>query len=376
MAFTAADRDFMARALALAERGLFTTTPNPRVGCVVVTDGRVVGEGWHERAGLAHAEINALQHAGAAAAGADLYVTLEPCAHHGRTPPCADALVRAGIRRVVAAMLDPNPLIAGRGFAALRAAGIGVEEGLLAAEAAALNVGFVARFTRGRPWVRVKVAASLDGRTALSNGASQWITGEQARADAHAWRARSCVVMTGVGTLKDDDPRLTVRAVTTTRQPMHVLVDSRLSASPAAKIFDTGRTLVFAALRDEAKIAALQARNAEVIVLPNADGKVELEQMMRELARREVNEVLVESGNKLNGSLLRAGVVDEVLIYFAPSILGDQARGMFSMPPMNELSERIALEITEARRIGADLRITARVRPADPDSPILRAVVE
>jgi diaminohydroxyphosphoribosylaminopyrimidine deaminase/5-amino-6-(5-phosphoribosylamino)uracil reductase len=362
MAFTAEDRDFMARALALAERGLFTTTPNPRVGCVIVKDGRVVGEGWHERAGLAHAEAIALRQAGAAAAGADLYVTLEPCAHHGRTPPCSDAVVRAGLRRVVAALQDPNPLTAGKGFAALRAAGIVVEEGLLAAEAAALNVGFTARFTRGRPWVRVKVAASLDGKTALLNGASQWITGAEARADGHAWRARSCVVMTGVGTLKDDDPQLTVRAVATTRQPTRVLVDSQLSASPDAKIFAAGRTLVFAAQRHEAKVAALQARNAEVVVLPDANGKVELEQMMRELARREINEVLVESGNKLNGSLLHAGVVDELLVYLAPSVLGDQARGMFGMPALTSLSERIDLELADVRQLGADLRIVARVK--------------
>ncbi len=352
----------MARALELAERGLYTTAPNPRVGCVIVKDGRVIGEGWHERAGLAHAEINALQQAGAAAAGADMYVTLEPCAHHGRTPPCSDAVIRAGIRRVVAAMQDPNPLTAGKGVAALRAAGVAIEEGLLADEARALNIGFVARFERGRPWVRVKVAASLDGRTALANGVSQWITGEQARADGHGWRARSCVVMTGVGTLRDDDPQLTVRALETPRQPLKVLVDSRLNAPAQARIFGAGRVLVFAAHDDAVKRAALQARNAEVIVMPNAGGKVDLGQMMRELARREVNEVLVESGNNLNGSLLRAGVVDELLLYFAPSVFGDSARGMFNMPALQALGERVALDISGVRQIGGDLRVIARVK--------------
>jgi diaminohydroxyphosphoribosylaminopyrimidine deaminase / 5-amino-6-(5-phosphoribosylamino)uracil reductase len=362
MAFSAADHDLMARALRLAERGLFTTTPNPRVGCLVVKDGRVAGEGWHERAGLAHAEVIALQQAGAAAAGADLYVTLEPCAHHGRTPPCSDAVIRAGVRRVVAAMQDPNPLTAGKGYAALRAAGIVVEEGLLAEEAHALNVGFVARFTRGRPWVRLKVAASLDGKTALLSGESQWITGAEARADAHAWRARSCVVMTGVGTLKDDNPRLSVRAVDTTRQPVKVLVDSQMNAPLDAHLFSEGQTLVFAAIEHAGKSAALRGRNAEVIVLPDAGGKVDLALMMRELARREVNEVLVESGSKLNGSLLRAGVVDELLVYLAPSVLGDQARGMFNLPALSALSEHIALDLRDVQKIGADLRIVARVR--------------
>ncbi len=330
--FTPADREFMARALGLAARGLFTTTPNPRVGCVVVRNGEVVGEGFHERAGEPHAEANALAAAGARAAGATVYVTLEPCSHHGRTPPCADALIAARVRRVVAAMGDPNPKVAGEGFERLRAAGIEVESGLLEDEARELNVGFVSRLTRGRPWVRLKVAATLDGRTAAANGQSQWITSEASRRDGHRWRARACAVLTGIGTVKEDDPRLTVRDVATTRQPVKVLVDSRLEVPLDARILDGGHVLVAAASADRAKIAALQAKGAEVVVLPNAAGKVELADLMRELARRELNEIHVEAGFKLNGSLVAAGVVDELLIYLAPSLLGDGGSGMFDLP--------------------------------------------
>lgn len=358
----AADREFMGRALQLARRGLYTTTPNPRVGCVVVKDGTVVGEGWHEKAGLPHAEALALAHAGDRARGATLYLNLEPCSHHGRTPPCADAVIRAGAARVVAAMQDPNPQVAGAGFAKLRHAGIRVEHGLLEDEARELNIGFVSRMTRGRPWVRMKIAASLDGRTALANGKSQWITGEAARRDGHAWRARACAVLTGIGTVKDDDPRLTVRDVETPRQPLKVLIDSRLEVDPGARLFEDGKVLVIAAREDEDRANALRTRGAEVIAIPNAQGKTELMSVMRELGGRGINEVHVEAGTRLNGSLLREGCVDELLVYFAPSVIGESGRGMFALPELTSLDERIGLELSSVERIGEDVRIIARVR--------------
>ena len=349
----------MARALELAERGLYTTTPNPRVGCVIVREGRMVGEGWHERAGGPHAEVNALAMAGAAAQRATVYVSLEPCAHHGRTPPCASTLVAAGVGRVVAAMRDPNPEVAGKGFAILQQAGITVECGLLEDEARELNIGFVQRMTRGRPWVRMKIAASLDGKTALNNGSSRWITGPEARRDGHAWRARACAVLTGIGTVRDDDPELTVREVETPRQPLRVVVDSRLETPPAAKVLRNG-ALIAAALDGGEKSRALRERGAEIVVLPNAGGKVELAALMRELARRELNEVHVEAGFRLNGSLLGEGLVDELLVYLAPHLIGDAARGMFHLPALEDLGARRALEIRDVRRVGPDIRVIAR----------------
>ena len=354
MKFSAADHEFMARALQLAARGLNTTSPNPRVGCVLVKDGAVVGEGWHERAGKAHAEAHALRNAGPEARGACAYVTLEPCSHYGRTPPCADALIDAGVVRVVAAMRDPNPLVAGEGLARLTLAGVEVASGLLESEAFALNVGFVARMTRGRPWLRMKVAASLDGKTALNNGKSQWITGAEARRDAHAWRARSCAILTGFGTVRDDDPSLTVRDVLCTRQPLRVVVDSRLETPPTAKVLAGGNTLIFAAITGSVP-------GAEVVVLPNRAGKVDLAAMLGELGRRGVNELLVEAGMRLNGSLLAAGLVDELLIYQAPILLGDAARGMFGIPELADLSGKRELKITDTRQVGRDWRILARL---------------
>ena len=359
--FTAADHEFMGQALELAGRGLYTTTPNPRVGCVIVRDGAVVGSGWHEKAGLAHAEVLALKQAGGRARGAALYVNLEPCSHHGRTPPCVDALIAAGIGRVVAAMQDPNPKVAGAGFVKLRAAGITVEQGLKEDEARELNIGFVARMTRGRPWVRMKIAASLDGRTALANGKSQWITGEAARADGHRWRARACAVLTGFGTVRDDDPQLNVRGVDTSRQPLRIVVDSKLETSPSARVLKGGNALVAGGVRDQKKIAALEAAGAEVVLIPNDRGKVELFKLMQELARRELNEIHVEAGAKLNGSLLQAGVVDELLVYLAPNLIGDTGRGMFALPELTELSQKTALTIRGVERVGADLRILARI---------------
>jgi diaminohydroxyphosphoribosylaminopyrimidine deaminase/5-amino-6-(5-phosphoribosylamino)uracil reductase len=362
MNFSAADHGFMARALQLARRGLYGTSPNPRVGCVMVRDGIIIAEAWHEKAGLPHAEaaaIAALAAAGAAAHGATAYVTLEPCSHFGRTPPCADALIAASVSRVVAAMQDPNPLVAGQGLAKLAAAGIAVESGLLAAEAQELNIGFVSRMTRGRPWLRLKVAASLDGKTALNNGVSQWITGADARRDAHAWRARSCAVLTGIGTVKDDNPRLTVREVQTTRQPLKVVIDSRLETPPDAAVLEGGKVLI-AAAADNERGGALRARGAEIVLLPNAQGKVDLHDLLRELGRRGINEVLAEAGTRLNGSLLRENCVDELLIYQAPILIGDAGRGMFGLAELADLAGVTRLNIIERRAVGADFRIRAR----------------
>lgn len=363
MTFSAADREFMQRALALAERGLYTTTPNPRVGCVIVKDDVVVGEGWHERAGEPHAEPHALRMAGEAARGATVYVTLEPCSHHGRTPPCADALIGAGVARVVAAMTDPNPEVSGRGLVRLAANGIAVEAGLCEDAARELNIGFVARMTRGRPWLRLKVAASLDGKTALNNGKSQWITGSAARADGHAWRACSCAVLTGIGTVRDDNPWLTVREVETPRQPLRVVIDSRLEIPLDAHVLTGGRCLVFTATRDPAKKAALHALGAEVVALPDPHGRVDLGAVMAELGRRGINEVLAEAGMRLNGALIAADCADELLLYQAPMLLGDKARGVAELPELTELSGKRTLEFLDAARIGDDLRIRARFVP-------------
>jgi len=343
----------MRRALALAEKGLFTTTPNPRVGCVITQGESIVGEGWHEKAGEPHAEALALRDAGPRAAGATVYVNLEPCSHHGRTPPCAGALINAKVARVVAALRDPDPQAA-RGGDALAAAGIGFEHGLLEGEARELNLGFLSRVQRGRPWVRLKVAATLDGRSALANGASQWITGPEARRDGHRWRARACALLTGIGTVAADDPRLTVREVDTPRQPLRVIVDSRLEIPHAARVLQGPKVLIFAAR------AAPAPKNAEVVLLPNAHGKVELPSMLEELARRGVNELHVEAGFRLNGSLVREGCVDEFLVYLNPSFLGDGAQGMLDLPAVGALEERLKLKLVSLERLGDDLRILAR----------------
>ena len=361
MGFSADDFGFMAQALRLAERGLYTTTPNPRVGCVIVKEGRTVGEGWHERAGEAHAEVVALKAAGSAAAGSTVYVSLEPCAHHGRTPPCADALVASKVARVVAAMQDPNPQVAGKGLQQLRDAGIAAESGLMEEQARELNVGFISRMTRNRPWMRVKIAASLDGKTALANSVSQWIGGPDARRDGHHWRARSCAVMTGIGTLKDDDPKLTVRDVPTTRQPLRIVVDSRLRITPDAKLLDGGAVLIATATQDEAKSRALRAKGADIVVLPNAEGQVDLTKLSEHLAGMGLNEVLIEAGIKLDSALLRAGVVDELLLYLAPHLLGDAGRGMLDLGDLQRMDQRLELDIRDTRLFGPDLRVLARL---------------
>lgn len=360
MSFSADDFRLMAQALQLAERGLWTTSPNPRVGCVLVRDGEIVGSGWHRQAGGPHAEIHALQEAGDKARGATAYVTLEPCSHHGRTPPCAEALIGAGVARVVAAMQDPNPLVAGRGLAQLQAAGIATACGLLENEARELNIGFVSRMTRGRPWLRLKAAASLDGKTALNNGVSQWITGPEARQDGQRWRARACAVLTGIGTVRDDDPQLNVRDFETPRQPLRVVVDSRLETPVTAKILRGGPVLVAGAVDDAAKSELLRSTGAEVLILPNAHGKVELPALLAALAERGINEVHAEAGFKLNGSLLREGLVDELLLYLAPCLIGHDAAGLFNLPALTALTDKRTLQLRDVRQIGGDIRILAR----------------
>jgi diaminohydroxyphosphoribosylaminopyrimidine deaminase/5-amino-6-(5-phosphoribosylamino)uracil reductase len=354
------DSRYMRRALELAARGLYTTDPNPRVGCVLVRAGRVVGEGWHERAGEAHAEVNALRAAGDAAAGATAYVTLEPCAHTGRTPPCTQALIGARVARVVYAIGDPNPL-SGAGAAALRAAGIEVQADVLAHEARALNPGFFKRMQAGLPWVRVKLAASLDGRTALANGASRWVTAPAARQDAQRFRARSSVVLSGSGTVLADDPALNVRIEGATRQPLRVLLDSELRVPPTARMFDReGPALVFTASADAARRDELARRGVLVESVPRSPGGgLALQTVLRRLAEREANEVWVEAGARLAGALLDARLVDELIVYLAPSLLGPTARPLAQLPEITQLEQRLRLEFTECKPIGPDLRLTA-----------------
>ena len=362
MSFSAVDHGMMARALQLAERGLWTTAPNPRVGCVLARDDKIVGEGWHEKAGEPHAEVNALRMAGDQARGATAYVTLEPCSHHGRTPPCAEALIAAGVTRVLAAMGDPNPLVAGQGLALLQAAGIATASGLLENEARELNIGFVSRMTRGRPWLRLKAAASLDGKTALNNGLSQWITGPEARRDGQRWRARACAILTGIGTVRDDDPQLSVRDVETSRQPLRVVVDSQLEIALTARVLQGGGALVVGAVENAEKMALLRSTGNFVEILPNSTGKVDLQALLDLLAQRGINEVHAEAGFKLNGSLLREGLVDELLLYLAPCLIGHAASGLFNLPELTTLDDKHRLRIHDLRQIGEDIRLIARLR--------------
>lgn len=365
--FSADDHDFMQRALDLAERGLYNTTPNPRVGCVLVRDGQILGEGFTQPAGQNHAEIEALNDArgrGQDLRGATAYVTLEPCSHFGRTPPCVNALVEARLARVMAAMEDPNPLVSGKGLALLRSADIEVRCGLLEREARELNLGFISRMTRRRPWVRLKIAASLDGHTALADGRSQWITSELARHDGHAWRARACALLTGMGTVRNDDPLLNVRYVETPRQPPRVLVDSKLEVDLGSRLVRSAGTgsplLVVHARHDAEKERELNERGCELLFLPNAEHKVDLMALMTELARRGVNELHVEAGSRLNGSLLRERCVDELLLYVAPSLLGS-GLPLVELPELASLEERQRLVFHEIERVGPDLRIVARL---------------
>ncbi len=352
----------MSEALQLAELGLYTTDPNPRVGCVIVRDDRIVGRGFHRKAGEAHAEVNALEAAGAQACGATAYVTLEPCVHFGRTPPCADALIKAGVARVIAAMQDPNPKVAGKGFEKLLAAGIETAHGLMEIEASKINPGFISRMRRGRPWLRSKLAVSLDGRTALADGTSKWITGEAARQDVQRWRARSSAILTGIGTVLNDDPSLTVRlgGERNLRQPLRVVMDSHLRTPVTAKLLQGDGMVYIATIDTEpARHKLIEDAGAALIELPSVGGQVDLVALMQHLTILECNEVLVEAGATLNGALLRAGLLDEFVIYMAPCVLGDTARGMFHLPPFENLGQRLDLQLTDLRMLGRDLRILA-----------------
>lgn len=372
MSFTVADTAYMAQALRLAERGLYTTDPNPRVGCVIVQDDRVVGEGWHRHAGGSHAEVKALAQAGEAARGATAYVTLEPCSHHGRTPPCADALVKAGVARVIAATQDPNPKVAGSGLAHLREAGITTACGLLAELSASLNRGFVQRMQSGRPYVVGKLAMSLDGRTALANGDSRWITGEDARRDAHRLRARSSATLTGVGTVLADNPAMTARLEgEEVLQPLRVVLDTQLRTPITAKLVrQPGHALVFTVSEDAAKKQALEQAGFQVLRLPTgSDGRLDLLAVLDELGQREINELMVEAGPTLNGAWLQTGLVDEWVTYMAPCLLGNTARGLFCVPGLDNMDERYALRWLDVRQVGLDLRLRFAATPAVSRQP-------
>ncbi len=350
----------MTLALQLAEQGLYTTTPNPRVGCVIVKNHQIIGQGAHLKAGEPHAEVLALRNAGANAKGADVYVTLEPCNHHGRTPPCVDALIQAGVGRVVVAMQDPNPLVAGNGIQRLQANGIEVGVGLMASVANTLNVGFISRMIRGLPYVRCKVAASLDGKTALNNGKSQWITSDPARQDVQRWRAQSCAIMTGIGTVLADNPSMTVRLPNTTRQPLRVIVDGHLQTSADANLLQHGQTLIAYASDPNHQVGSLNAAGADCLHLPDANARVDLKALLVNLAQRGINEVLLEAGQGLNGAFLQAGLIDEFIFYYAPKLMGTDAKGMFAMPAFTEMQQAIDLQIVDVRQVGADIRVRAK----------------
>ena len=375
-AFDAPDHRHMARALRLAERGLYSTDPNPRVGCVITRHGEVVGEGWHRRAGEPHAERLALAVAGDAACDATVYVTLEPCAHHGRTPPCAEALIESGVARVVVAMPDPNPLVSGRGIALLRDAGIRVEVGLLQADAERLNPGFLKRMREGLPYVRCKLAMSMDGRTAMASGESRWITGDAARRDVQRLRARSSAILTGVGTVLSDDPSMNVRLPPAelggdevdagVRQPLRVVLDTRLRTPPRARLLTLpGQTLIVCGQGAPAETEAeLRAVGAEVLRQPQLGGRIDLSRLFRELGARGINEVLIESGPTLAGRALRDGRVDELIVYVAPHLMGHEARGLVELEGLDEMADRLALRFEDVRRVGDDLRVVLRSETA------------
>lgn len=386
--FSESDTQYMALALQLAEKGLYTSQPNPRVGCVLVKDKQIIGQGWHQRAGEHHAEINALREASkgkqginGAAAGATAYVTLEPCSHHGKTPPCSDALIASGVKRVVVAMTDPNPLVSGKGLAWLRQHGILTESGLLAAEARALNPGFISRMLNKRPYVRTKMAISLDGRTAMASGESKWITGASARADVQRWRGRSGAIVSGVETILSDNPSLTLRledwlgdkpkawnSNNDIKQPVRVVLDSKLRLPENAKILkQPGETWVLtteAVTHERCKI--LQSLGAKVVSLP-ADGEnLDLSSVLDYLAQEEINEVLVESGATLSGAFVRAGLVDEYIIYMAPKLIGHQGRPLFNLPGLTRMDQSLELKLKDLRQVGNDIRIVAGPETANP----------
>ncbi len=359
------DYQWMAQALALARQGLFSTTPNPRVGCVIVKHNQLIGAGAHLKAGEPHAEVHALRQAGADTAGADVYVTLEPCSHHGRTPPCVEAVIAANPKRVVIAMQDPNPLVAGRGVAALQRRGIEVIVGVMENESRSLNPGFISRMTRGLPYVRSKIAASLDGRTALNNGKSQWITGEQARLDVQQWRAQSCAILTGSGTVLADNPSMTVRLDNTKRQPLRVVVDGALQMPLDSKMLDSSvlahsPVLIAYAHDRHHRAHALAQAGAELVRLAGVADRVDLKALMQMLAQRGINEVLVEAGQGLNGALLQAGLIDEFIFYYAPKLMGDTAKAMFAMTEFTQMQQVIDLQVLDVRQVGRDIRLLAK----------------
>ncbi|MCK4587686.1 MAG: bifunctional diaminohydroxyphosphoribosylaminopyrimidine deaminase/5-amino-6-(5-phosphoribosylamino)uracil reductase RibD [Gammaproteobacteria bacterium] len=369
------DFRYMAQAIRLANRGLFTADPNPRVGCVLVNKNEIVGQGWHERAGEAHAEIMALREAGAAAEGATAYVSLEPCCHHGKTPPCSEALIKAGVARIVVAMEDPNPQVAGKGVSQLREADIDIETGVMTAQAEILNPGFIQRMRHGRPFVRCKMAMSLDGRTAMASGESQWITGESARMDVHKLRARSSAIVTGVDTVLADDPSMNARLENEKiLQPVRVVLDSQLRMPVDARMLSLpGRTIVCttakAVQKNEEKIEKLKAAGAELVQLHKENNKISLPALLMFLSAENFNEVLLETGATLSGAFMQAGLVDELVIYMAPLLMGDSARGLFSLPNISQMSEVGNLEITDVRSIGKDWRIISKPKIAVPTAP-------
>ncbi len=360
-------QDFIALALSLAEQSLLLSSPNPHVGCVITSaEGQLLGQGYTQRAGGAHAEVMAIRNAqGRDLRGATAYVTLEPCSHQGRTGACCDALIGAGISKVVASLADPNPLVCGKGFERLRGAGIAVEVGPGARQSRELNIGFFSRMLRRTPWVRLKLAASADGKTALENGASKWLTAGAARSDGHAWRARSCAVLTGIGTVLADDPQLDVRLVPTERQPQLVVLDNRLETPLSAQLFAIQRECrIYTASQDADRRTALQAKGAHIHYLPGSGQRVDLAALLRDLAEHEINEVHVEAGASLNGALLAAGLVDEIVLYLAPKLIG-RGRDMASFGPLAALSDAVELDFISSERIGPDLRIVARITRHD-----------
>ena len=353
----------MTLALRLAEQGLYTTQPNPRVGCVIVKDHQVIGRGAHLKAGEPHAEVYALREAGAEARGADAYVTLEPCNHHGRTPPCVDALIEAGVKRVVVAMQDPNPLVAGAGIKRLQAQGIEVATGLMEKEAKALNPGFISKMTRGMPYVRSKIAASLDGRTALQNGKSQWITREAARQDVQHWRAQAGAIITGVGTVLMDNPAMNVRLENVTRQPLRIIIDSQLRTPFNCNMLSTieqAAVLIVYATDPQQHHKALAALGTELLCLPDEQGRVDLKALLKHLAAMDVNDIFLEAGHGLNGAFLHAHLIDELILYYAPKLMGAEAKGMFAIPGLTDMQQAIDLQIIDIRQFGQDIRVRAK----------------
>jgi diaminohydroxyphosphoribosylaminopyrimidine deaminase/5-amino-6-(5-phosphoribosylamino)uracil reductase len=352
---------FMSEALRLAEKALFTTSPNPRVGCVIVQNNEIVGRGYHMKAGESHAEVMALEEAGNRSEGSDVYVTLEPCSHTGRTPPCVNALIKAKVKKVFIAMQDPNPLVSGQGIQKLKEAHIDVELGVMEAQAQQLNIGFICRMTKKSPYVRAKLAVSIDGKTALHNGKSQWITGEAARADVQYWRASSCAILTGIGTVLSDNPKLSVRLYENARQPLRVVVDSELKIPLDADILHEKPLLIVYANDKQKKLAQLEALGIECIQLDDR-GKVDLAALIKILAEREMNEVWIEAGEGLNGAFLKANLIDELMIYYAPVILGSEAKGMFTLPAYENLENKITTTLIDHRWVGQDLRMRFKLK--------------